>query len=195
MLIAMFSCSVSCTVLVSAAVAFRKAANGFNVVIHHCDYRRNPNTCSFLFLITECNWSTSVCTPWHLDCLKRIKNGSVRTEMDVTTFVIVLQHFVTHFYKILFSSYVLYSVLSCHLLASNLLFPPFPLPFRSLLSPNFRMLFITFFFRKLWLSCFDNVRIVTAAFVLSWHTYSPNRPLLLDLSAQHQLRHCSVVKS
>jgi hypothetical protein len=150
MLIAMFSFCVRCTVLVSAAVAFQRAANGFNVVIHHCDCRRNTNTCSFLFLITECNWSTSFCIPWRLDCLKRIKNGSVRTEMDVTTLVIVLQHFVTHFYKILFScffsSVVLYSILSCHLLTSNLLSPPFPLPFRSLLSPNFRMLFITLFF-------------------------------------------------
>jgi len=150
MLIAMFSFSVRCTVLVSAAVVFQRAANGFNVVIHHCDCRLNPNTCSFLFLTTECNWSTSVCISWRLDCLKRITNGSVRTEMDVTTFVTVLQHFVTQFYKILFSwffsSVVLSSVFLWHLITYKLLSPPFPLLFRPLLSPNFRMLFINLVF-------------------------------------------------
>jgi hypothetical protein len=84
-----------------------------------------------------------------MDCSKRIQNGSVKTQMEITTFVIVLQHFGTLFYKILFSclfsGVVLYSILSCHLLTSNLLSPPFHLPFRSLLSPNFGLLFIAFF--------------------------------------------------
>jgi len=197
MLIAMFSFSVRCTVLVSTAVVFQRAANGFNFVIHHCDCRLSPNTCSFLFLITECNWSTSVCMPWHLDCLKRIKNGSFRTEMDVTTFVIVLRHFVTHFYKILFSwffsSVVLSSVLLWHLLTYNLLSPPFPLPFRPLLSPNFLLLFINLVFEGyIWVALIMQESLLLHFSYTSWHTCSPNGSLLLHLSAQHQLRYCNV---
>lgn len=186
----MFSLSVPYIVLVSAVVTSQRAANVFNVVIHHCDCRRNPNTHSFSKRLNVTELLPFVYRGiWFLrSALKMDQLEWGWNSCHSWLYCNILLHTSTRFSSLFFSSVVF--LLSSLVISSPLIFSLLRFLFLSLLvSSKCRMLVITLLFEDcVWIA----LRTVTAAFILYYLTYPFTQ---LHFNVQRQLCQCIIVTS